>query len=88
MIKQWKDGNPKKLLKGHARHHNGLRMVVGCGVPIVAIVLLPLFGLSETAIVAIGVGGMIVFHGAMMGGSLSNTRSRNTRDAETLHNAR
>ncbi len=55
---------------GHGAHggmnHGMGMMLLGCGVPMAAIVLLPRLGVSPQAAIVIGVVGMVALHGAMM----------------------
>ncbi len=51
----------------HSGMNHGMgMMLLGCGVPMAAIALLPRLGVSSAASLAIGIGGMLAMHGGMM----------------------
>lgn len=72
---------------GHQERHGGMNhgmgmMMLGCVVPMAAIVLLPRMGVSSVGALLIGVVGMIVFHARMMGVQrLRNRKSENAGDS-------
>ena len=49
----------------HGGIDHGIGMVLGCLVPMAAIVLLPRFGVSPTASIVVGVVGMLALHAGM-----------------------
>lgn len=53
--------------EGHGGMNHGMgAMLLGCVVPVAAILLLPRLGVSSGVSVAIGIGAMIVLHAGMM----------------------
>ena len=60
---QYHDGSDQER-HGGMNHGMGM-MLLGCGVPMAAIVLLPRMGVSPVAALIVGVVGMIVLHAGM-----------------------
>lgn len=73
--------------EGHGGMNHGMgMMLLGCVVPIAAIVLLPQVGVSRTVALVIGVVGMIAMHGGMMViQRLKNRKSGNAAEPVQAH---
>jgi uncharacterized membrane protein HdeD (DUF308 family) len=73
--------------EGHGGMNHGMgMMLLGCVAPMAAIVLLPRVGVSGVAALAIGVGGMVLFHGGMMAVQrLRNRKSGNRTEPIQAH---
>ena len=69
----------------HGRMNHGMgMMILGCGIPIAAILILPSLGVSPTVAFIIGIGGMIGIHAGMM--ILGRIRARSaTKRGEVAH---
>ena len=73
------DGDQER--HGGMNHGMGM-MMLGCVVPMAAIVLLPRIGVTPAAALAIGIGGMIVLHAGMsVVQHLKNSRPGNAVDS-------
>jgi len=74
--------------KGDQESHGGMShgmgmMLLGCAVPMAAIVLLPRVGVAPIAALAIGIGGMILLHAGMP--LVQRLKNRTIKDtSETL----
>jgi len=68
---------------GHGGHGMGM-MLVGCGVPVAAILLLPRLGVSTTLALVIGIVAMVGAHAAMILAPRFR-RSRKVRAEKLLH---
>ncbi len=73
----------------HGGMDHGIGMMLGCIVPMAAIVLLPRFGVSPAASIVVGIVGMIALHAGMsvfrkLKDRLAGSRA-DTRPAEHQH---
>lgn len=57
--------NDARGAHGHMNHGLGM-MLIGCGIPLAAILFLPAFGVSSTVSFVVAMVGMFGIHGGMM----------------------